>query len=355
MPVITKTNAAPYYYRAATEKSQNAAAAFSSEKHTAPESFFAQLELPVDWQRQAALQRAARDTLSSLMQKYSGVTVTIMEETPSSIRQEALLAGTGRHLLISREFMDRMAATPEDYAACKTALETALQSLLGNKTATSAGIYLAKDRSTKWEYSDKAEDKQQKSALEALLEVLKQNNQSSKNQRYSVKMKSYSTQGYYSRLVNAGSKGAVYSVISDANRAITELRGDMVSGDEKVRKKATRAVRSLQKLLHQSGKKIRKLDEERLVEVRRKRAEQEEKAERARKLQHELQKRRRTRRSAETILLRAGVKDYHFEKKWIYETGDAAADITGTGGVTDSAIVESGGEASIEISGGNEF
>ena len=68
-------------------------------------------------------------------------------------------------------------------------------------------------------------------------------------------------------------------------------------------------MRSLQKLLTRGSRKLRKLDQEELLGIRKKHAEKARKEKRVRQIKLELKKRRSARKGADYRLIREGISD----------------------------------------------
>ncbi len=111
----------------------------------------------------------------------------------------------------------------------------------------------------------------------------------------------------YARLAGASSKAQVRSAMSEARRSIGSLQMAASMGETmKERNKARAAISSLQKLLLRGSRKIRRLNEEELVRLRKKRAVKKKKEE---QLRLELQKKRNARYMADRAILMEGHLD----------------------------------------------
>lgn len=261
------------------------------------------------------------DLFHILSKDYPGITILAEKQGGThNIRQMAAELGRGTYLVVSREFMERMARSREDYDACRTALTGALRQLsAGGKGMEAQGIYLSESKAVSWYVPLQTETDTAKKIADALKKNLAASSGSPENgaqkpadndfrKRVHV---SYSSLNHFSSLARAGSKGEVKKVMSDVHRSINNLRLAAVYGDEKERVKAGRAMRSLKKLLARGSKKIRKLDQEELLEVRKKHAEKARKEKRARQIKLELKKRRSSRKGADYGLIREGLSDQY--------------------------------------------
>lgn len=110
--------------------------------------------------------------------------------------------------------------------------------------------------------------------------------------RLSVCLPSLSAAGIYGRLANASTKAQVETVLAETQRAIANFGVAAIFGDDKQRQKARAAIGSLRKLILRGNRKIRKLDEETLIKIRKKQAEQNRNRKRARSYQIELKRKK---------------------------------------------------------------
>lgn len=264
---------------------------------------------------------AISDLFDILSKDYPGITILSEKQGGShNIGQMAAELGRGTYLVVSREFLERMARSREDYETCKNALTEALRRLsAGGKGMEAQGVYLSETKAVSWYVPERPENNAAKKMADALnknmqlpsggLETGVQ--KPSENDYRKRVYVSYSSINHFSGLARAGSKGEVKKVMSDVHRSINNLRLAAVYGDEKERLKAGRAMRSLQKLLARGSKKIRKLDQEELLSVRKKHAEKARKEKRVRQIKLELKKRRSARKGADYGLIREGLSDQY--------------------------------------------
>ena len=95
--------------------------------------------------------------------------------------------------------------------------------------------------------------------------------------RITVSCSSYSTAGGYARLAGAFTKGQVQTVLGETHRNIASLRMAASLGDSRQREKAQASIASLQSLIRRGKRKMKKLDEENRLKIRKKRAERHRK------------------------------------------------------------------------------
>lgn len=116
----------------------------------------------------------------------------------------------------------------------------------------------------------------------------------------------YSVAGCYTRLATASTKGQVQNVMSTARQSISELRMASCFGEDEDRAKARAAIASMQKLLQRGNRKIRRLNEEEIVKMRRRQAEKAEERRKELALRMELKRMRSKRLSADSSIRAEG-------------------------------------------------
>ncbi|WP_125140342.1 hypothetical protein [Clostridium transplantifaecale] len=293
---------------------------------------------------------AISDLFDILSKDYPGITFLAEKQSGThNIRQMAAELGRGTYLVVSREFLERMARSREDYDACRTALAEALRQLsAGGKDMEARGIYLSESKAVSWYIPEQSETDAAKKMADALKKNMANSSggpeswaQKPEENDFSKRVHvSYSSMNHFSSLARAGSKGEVKKVMSDVHRSINNLRLAAVYGDEKERVKAGRAMRSLKKLLARGSKKIRKLDQEELLGVRKKHAEKARKEKRVRQIKLELKKRRSARKGADYSLIREGLSDQYMilgdrHSRKDYESKFPGENVDFYGGFTD--------------------
>lgn len=258
----------------------------------------------IDWKQKA------QEKLEEIKKKYGNVSCT-EGKLPNGmdLKQLAAQLGPGAHLIISKEFMDRMGASEEDYYECSEILTEIFKQLsLSSAAEKASGAILSGDQVTFWSVPKKKEEildtlkKQQEetsnNTVSKMMEALKEN-KSSKDYRYSVSPGAYDTAGNYSSLAKAGSRTAVNRVMGDVRRNISSLSLVACLGDDEDRPKARAAMRSLQKLLVRGHQKLGRLRREELLAVRQKRARERNLERQEQQIRLELKKKRMERSTAD--------------------------------------------------------
>jgi hypothetical protein len=96
----------------------------------------------------------------------------------------------------------------------------------------------------------------------------------------------------------------VRQVMSEASSSLIQLRLVAATAEKEEAAAARGGIRRLERLLSRGAKKIRSLDKENAMRVRKKRAEQNEQKERAKKIEDELRKKEKARKAREQSYLR---------------------------------------------------
>ena len=264
------------------------------------------------------------ETLQALNQAFPQITITLTGSlTAAELPQVVAGLGQGSHLLLSQDFLTRMAQSQADFRFCQQLLTAACQQLTANQgSALSTGAYLTDQELTFWSARPKettdtlAQLLQQSQQLTSMLQKLSEKRESQQDFRLCCRPSSYSTTGQYGRLANAHSKGTVQAVLSEAHRSMASLR--MVSalegGEEQV--KANRALRSLNKLLMRGHRKMKRLDQEALTKMRQKRAQRLHQDRAAGQLRQELAKKRLSRHLADGMLRQDGIRQWPSIQRW---------------------------------------
>lgn len=282
-----------------------------------------QFTLSEGWPRKSDIERAVIDGLKILQKDFPKVQIFIghgLEE--NMLRQMAAELGKGTHLVISDDWLEQISSSPEAFEKGKQVLTNILSQLSRNGGLPAQGAYVDVSGVRYWsvkssepeENTVEATQKQYEAMIRQLQEIQKQNkaaekksNSSSNKFKIKASNSSTSVSMAYARLAGASSKAQVRSAMSEARRSIGSLQMTASMGETmKERNKARAAISSLQKLLLRGSRKIRRLNEEELVRLRKKRAVKKKKEE---QLRLELQKKRNARYMADRAILMEGHLD----------------------------------------------
>lgn len=255
---------------------------------------------------------AVKKTLDSLKAQYPPIHILI-DEGNNKDNFQALAAGLGKgsHLVISREFLERMGSGAEEFAKCSSVLMGMAKKLTGIQQGNIAsGVYIGKDEAKAWVVKEKKEElKKDEDQSWIFNSLMKKDKDVEDLKRKMMVHASFNVSRHYSRLAGARSKGQVQTVMSDVQRSIGNLQMTAMFGEDEEKIKASRALRSLKKLLARGGRKIGRLNRQQLVELRKKRAEKRQEERKAEAARLELKKRRAASAGADNSLAKEGVAD----------------------------------------------
>lgn len=247
--------------------------------------------------------------LDKLKKNFPGITFEVVPDSGSwNLKEKAASLGQGKHILLSESFLARMGSSDKDFETCKTVL---LSSVLLLSENHAAGVFLGEKQAVSWKIEGKEDPMDtEKETLAKMLESLKEaKSGSSQKIKVSAGNVSFETGELYRKLARAGDKALIQDVMSETYRNMANLRIIACLGEEKDRAKAQRAIRSLQKLVVRSRQKMRHVDQESLLKLKRQRAIKRQEEAKAREIQKELKK--------------VQTKKMRLNKK-IMEEGDAA-------------------------------
>ena len=283
----------------------------------------------VQWSGSAGqpdLKAHALRLIEELKQRYPGITIWVAEEGDRANLAAGL--GEGLHLVISREFLDRMQGSRDGFDTCSRVLAQKVSELAakaGNEASwggaghgAAMGGFLGKDYSWSWAAAAREHDPSaDKRPFEDMLaadqaKVMGDMMGGSSGNTGAVRVicrKSYNVSDQYRKMASARSSGQVQQVMGDIQRNIVRLKMASVYGDDEQRVKANRAVRSLQKLLGRGGRKIRRLNREKLKQCAKKKALERNEEKKSRKLELELKRMRSARKGSDHALVKEGMAD----------------------------------------------
>lgn len=277
------------------------------------------LEFSTDWMKQA------EDFLEQMEREYPGISIVFRESVNgSSIPWLAAGLGAGTHLVVTRDFLERMGSSKEEFMKCKTAVTDILAQLKGEAGKVLAnGAVLGRDSVRSWSVPVPAGQEPT-----FPLPPSNQNNDlglpkpNDWKKKFAVKYSNYGAAASYSRLAGASTKGQVRTVMGEAHRSMASLRMVIAFGDDKDAMKAKAAIGSLQKLLVRGKRKMRRLDEETLLKIRKNRAQKQNELKKYRQMKLELEKKRSHRRSADSALQAEGMLEDANRKLRFHEDRD---------------------------------
>lgn len=308
--------------------------------------------------------------LDRLKEQYPSVSIVIdNNQGDGDIAGMAAGLGAGTHLVISQKFIERLGSSTEEFAKCSSILTGIAKQLAGQNSSGSgpiiaSGAYVGESGAAFWTASKKTEVPASGMSFNTSSEK--------KESSYSrlSKTVSISVSRHYARLAGARTKGQVQSVLADVQRSMGDLRMTAVYGEEEERVKASRALRSLNKLLSRGGRKISRLNREQLAAMREKRAKREQEELKAAQARQEMKRLRTGRSGSDYSLEREGRADEAYirgYKHYRQVKGDyaeralssmdmAGANLSQTGALDMGGAIESGiTDADVTVSGTISF
>lgn len=313
-----------------------------------------------------------KKVIDDLKEQYPSIHVEIdSRERGSQLSGLASELGRGTHLVISQSFLERMGSSAEEFGRCSSVL-AGIAKQLSSQTADcqASGAYVGKSGAEFWTVSRKPEEdgKNQK----GLSGFTGFSDMTSEKNTLSSKLMSKSTvisvSRHYSKLAGARSKGQVRTVMEDVQRSISSLQMTAAFGDEEEKVKASRALKSLRKLLSRGSRKISLLNKEELAALKKKRAEKRQAEKKAEQARLELKKRRAARSGSDHGLVLEGMADeayirgyrHYRQLKDTYEDVQMPVSLPGAGtaGAAGESVSTSGGDiktADVTVSGAISF
>lgn len=262
--------------------------------------------LSVGWPKQTVLRKAVLEELATLQKDFSKVHIVIGTEIDEgNLAETAAGLGAGKHLVISAEWLEQMGSDAESLEKGKTILRQVLSQLSKDSEGLLAqGAYVGEDEVRMWAAKDPAfgqEEKddpfaEEKRVIEQMNKMTEEMKAAKNKSRIKVSSSAFSVSGLYAKVAGASSRGQVQSAMGEARRSMASLRMVASLGNQKEQAKARSAISSIQKLLVRGSRKIRRLNEEELTKIKKKKAAEKKKAE---KLKVELQKKRNARKIAD--------------------------------------------------------
>lgn len=265
-----------------------------------------ELTLSQGWPKQTVLRKAVIDELATLQKDFSKVHIVI----GTGIDQDNLAAmaaglGKGKHLIISAEWLEQMGADAESLEKGKSILRQVLTQLSKNSEGTlSQGAYIGETDVRMWAAKETGSGQgekddpfaEEKRVIEQMNKMTEEMKAAKNKSRIKVSSSAFSVSGLYAKMAGANSRGQVQSAMGEARRSMASLRMVASLGNQKEQAKARSAINSIQKLLARGSRKIRRLNEEELTKIKKKKETEKKKTER---LKAELQKKRNARKIAD--------------------------------------------------------
>lgn len=210
--------------------------------------------------------------------------------------------GTGTHLIISSDFFSRMSGSKEEFKKCSKALNDIARQLSHNSGKyIASGAYMKESGASVWSVKPAVSSSEKQPSLFTISSSKKKNTGSTM-----LTNSSYNVMKHHSGIARARSKSQVQLALSDIQKSITNLRIAALSSDTKTAVKASRALKSLKKLLTRGSRKIKQLSKEELTQLKQKKLQQKMEEEKAELARNELRKLRSKRYGEENSILKDG-------------------------------------------------
>lgn len=265
-----------------------------------------ELKLSAGWPKQAVLRKAVIEELFTLQKDFSKVHIFIgtgIDE--SNLAELAAGLGEGKHLIVLDDWLRQMGQDAESLEKGKAVLKQVLAQLSKDGEGfVSQGAHVGLDGVRMWAAKEPTiggEEKEdpfaeEKRMIEQMNKMTEEMKAAKNKSRIRVSSSAFSVSGIYARLAGATSKAQVRSAMGEARRSMGTLRMVASLGNQKEKAKARAALSSVQKVLVRGSRKIRRLNEEELAKLKRKKTTEKKKAE---KLKAELQKKKNARKLAD--------------------------------------------------------
>lgn len=258
--------------------------------------------------------------LEQLKGQYSELWITVEEKGAAGTAQAAAARGNaGINLVISREFVDKWSQNEEMFEWGQKIIEDLVSQLIAGKQGASGmalasesrwvsvGAYVSETGVVYW-----AKKEQQGAGIFSANEEKGNRAANTKSTRVGGKLKisvsadTLSVSGVYTQMAQARDRFQVLRVISKANQSIGQLALVTALGDDKERRQAAAAIRSLKKLLVRGRKKIKSFDRQETLTRQKQRAIEQQQKQKAAQIEKELKKLKRERRNEDRRLMEDG-------------------------------------------------
>lgn len=309
---------------------------------------------------------SALQFIESLRQYYHGIDFYFYEtkdDEETELSKIAAGLGRGKHVVISKDFLTRMQSSQEEFEKCSKVLAEELKKLSklsGN--AAGAGVFLGKEQVYTWTAASREPEFPDTGFVRP-----NQNNSSADSKKLKMtSSSSFNVSNHYGKIASARTEAEVKHVMGDIQYSIMSLKMTAIYGDDEQRVKASRAVRSLQKLLVRGRRKIRRINRERLKQYETRRAEKQQEEQKERRLKLELKRMRSSRKGDDYSLIKEGLSEeghirsyrrykglYGTQSQRVLAAGDMVVLQAGPGetaGASDASGASGGGFAPGDIS-----
>lgn len=277
--------------------------------------------------------KLTKSTLEVLSKNYKNMNIYILEkDSATDIKNFGSNLGNGVHIVISKDFIDKMGSSEEAYNRGKAIIEQTLKNIsnvdIGLKSGIKSFGAVIDDKSINfWIGYEKNEiDKQkgnsiklpQNNFLDSIKNLEKQGDEL-KNKFNSIKKTSNIKIpiDVYSRLAGAKSKSEVMSVVSMARANIAKLKKSLKDSNDNEKTKIRAVINQLEKAITRSYRKIKDLASEDSLAQGRSSAEIKDKKRLAAHKNEELNRRRVIRRIREKAQIDEANPLYYYPQMFL--------------------------------------
>lgn len=282
-------------------------------------------------------EKLTKSTLDILAKNYKNINIYISKYTnKNDIVNIASSLSKGKHLVISKEFIDKMGTSEDAYNKGKEIIEQSLKVLSSSSFESmygikSVGAAIGDESINFWIAHEKAniplDDASAKSLQSDLLDPIKEVEKQGEELKRKLKTMKKSSNfkipmDVYSKLANARNKSEVMSVVSIARSNIAKLRNLLRDNSESEKIKIRATIRQLEKAITRSYRKIKDLSNEENLSSERKKAKIKEKERLAQHKNEELNRRRAIRRIREKAQIDEANPLYYYPQMFLNRKED---------------------------------
>lgn len=261
-----------------------------------------------------------KDLMDAYRTFYRGVDITTKTvHGTEQLKQYAVALGWGNHLVVSEEFLSKMASGAEAFYKGKELLDGLLQQLSVQQNQGGFGVYVGGDSLQYWSAEPKQAarpntvEKPQKSLAEMMEEARQKAEELRKKFQITVDKSAYNAPSEtYTKLAKARTVVNVKGVIADAERRIYNLKLALSLGPEEDRSKVRAALAQMERAVGRAQGKIKDLEGEEDLRLQQKKAEKQQQERHAEQLKMERERRQKLRHVREYGQIVEG-------KQWYYD------------------------------------
>lgn len=309
--------------------------------------------------------KLTKSTLEILSKNYKNINIYILEKgCVTDINRLARNLGDGKHLVISRDFIDKMGSSEEAYIKGKAILEQTLKDMSSsdfelNNGIKSFGAFIDDKSINYWlTYEKPFINNQTKNNIKLpqnrlfyTFKGLEKKADKSKD-KYKVKKPTNIKipMEVYSRLAGARTKPEVMRVVSIARMNISNLKKSLKDSDDNEKIKIKAIINQLEKAITRSYRKIKELASEDSLIKGRKSAELKERKRLAAHKNEELNRKRVIRRIREKAQIDEANPLYYYPQMFLNKKNESEEDESNIQTIDSLSIAPSVGVIDVSVS-----